>query len=612
VPSPQHPLPAPDAIAIAEVLAALASADPSAPALRGEGDAVLDRAGLRDQVDLLDTALTAAGLPRGARIGLVLPDSPLMATTVLGVMTHRSCAPVNPRYTAGEIAFVLRDIGAAAVVVHDDPTTLGHTAAVEAATELGCRVLRVCPVDDVGRATLVTGAGASGETTAPTPADDSEIPAILLHTSGTTARPKLVGLRHEALLLSARAVASSLQLTSADRSLAVMPLFHVHGIVAALLAPLISGGEVAVPSGHTPGDIGRLVTDLGPTWITAVPSMLQALVEQVERTADGPRHRLRAVRSCSSALPPALAARLETALGVPVVEAYGMTEAAHQIASNPLPPATRKVGSVGVATGPEIAVHDAGGRPLPTGEVGEVVLRGPSVITAYVENPAADAAAFTNGWFHTGDLGYLDADGYLVLVGRSKEMINRAGEKIAPREVEDVLLDHPAVTAAAVFSVPDRRLGEQVAAAVVLRSPATEQELRIHVSRSLAPFKVPRRVVTCTSIPVGPTGKVQRHTLAAAFGLTDLDEVHERHAPRAPAGPVEQLLAELWSTVLDAPVTDAHATFIEAGGDSLRAARLLARLRDELDLEVTFVELFDAPTIAQQAELVARLLRADG
>jgi acyl-CoA synthetase (AMP-forming)/AMP-acid ligase II/acyl carrier protein len=393
-----------------------------------------------------------------------------------------------------------------------------------------------------------------------------------------------------------------------------MPLFHVHGLVAGLLAPLLQGGEVVLPVDRTTADLLGLVERTEPTWLTAVPTLLGALLEQVHEAAAAgrrPIHRLRLLRSCSAALPPTVGAGLEAALGVPVLEAYGMTEGAHQIASNPLPPAVRRPGSVGLPTGPEIAVVDEAGDPVPTGTVGEVVLRGGSVIDGYVANPDADAAAFRSGWFRTGDLGRLDDDGYLFLTGRSKELVNRAGEKIAPREVEEALAEHPAVASAVVFGVPDRRLGEQVAAAVVTRAPVDERELRRFVADRLAAHKVPRRVVFCDEIPKGPTGKLQRRGLAEQFGLAELDEAGPAAPPRMPDGPAEALLAELWGEVLGRPVEDANVRFLDLGGDSLAALRLLARLRSELQIDVSMVDLFDAPTIAAQATVVEELLLAD-
>lgn len=214
---------------------------------------------------------------------------------------------------------------------------------------------------------------------------------------------------------------------------------------------------------------------------------------------------------------------LETTFGVPVIEAYGMTEASHQMASNPLPPAPRYAGSVGMAAGPEIAIMDDDGQLLPPGALGEVVIRGANVTNGYENNPAANASSFTNGWFRTGDQGTLDEQGYLRLTGRLKELINRGGEKVSPLEVDETLMDHPAVAQAVTFAMPHEMLGEEVAAAIVLRPGAaevTEREIRDFVAERLANFKVPRHVVFLTEVPKGPTGKVQRIGLAKLLGIS--------------------------------------------------------------------------------------------
>jgi acyl-CoA synthetase (AMP-forming)/AMP-acid ligase II/acyl carrier protein len=338
--------------------------------------------------------------------------------------------------------------------------------------------------------------------------------------------------------------------------------------------------------------------------------MHQALVERIRRAEGGtPVGRLRFIRSSSSALPPTVLADLESLFGCPVVEAYGMTEAAHQMCSNPLPPGIRKVGSVGRPAGPEVAVMGPDDRLLGPDEDGEVVIRGANVVTGYRDNPAADAGAFVDGWFRTGDQGRFDADGYLTLTGRLKEIINRGGEKVAPREIDESLLEHPGVAQAVAFAVPDRRLGEQVAAAVVARPgcDVRERELRAFVADRLAPYKVPRRIVLLDELPKGPTGKVQRIGLAARLGIDDL-EVRTARPPAPPATEVEVLLAGLWGEVLGTEVGDVHAHFLDLGGDSMQASRLLGRLRAELDLAVSMLDFFDAPTVAEQASLVEELL----
>jgi acyl-CoA synthetase (AMP-forming)/AMP-acid ligase II len=251
--------------------------------------------------------------------------------------------------------------------------------------------------------------------------------------------------------------------------------------------------------------------------------MHQALLGLAGRNADViARGRLRFIRSSSSSLPPQVMTELEAAFGVPVIEAYGMTEASHQMASNPLPPKPRFAGSVGVAAGPEVAVMDGDGNLLPPGELGEIVIRGRNVTAGYESNPSANASAFTNGWFRTGDQGYLDNEGYLRLTGRLKELINRGGEKVSPLEVDTILMDHPAVAQVVTFAMPHDKLGEEVAAAVVLREGAAvdERALRDFASERLAQFKVPRKIVFLSEIPKGATGKLQRIGLAEKLGLS--------------------------------------------------------------------------------------------
>jgi acyl-CoA synthetase (AMP-forming)/AMP-acid ligase II len=251
--------------------------------------------------------------------------------------------------------------------------------------------------------------------------------------------------------------------------------------------------------------------------------MHQALLGLAERNAETiKRGRLRFIRSSSASLPPQVMNEVEQKFGVPVIESYGMTEAAHQMASNPLPPRPHFAGSVGIAAGPEVGIMDEAGNLLPPGGLGEVVIRGRNVTAGYENNPAANASAFTNGWFRTGDQGTLDAQGYLRLTGRLKEIINRGGEKISPLEVDEVLMDHPAVVQVVTFGMPHAKLGEEVAAAVVLRDGQTLEEhaLRDFCATKLAPFKVPRKIVFLKEIPKGATGKLQRIGLAEKLGLS--------------------------------------------------------------------------------------------
>ncbi len=386
----------------------------------------------------------------------------------------------------------------------------------------GIPVIALVPGEAAGQFTLVPESPLSGAPARPGPAQADDV-ALVLHTSGTTSRPKIVPLRHINVTASAAHIGQVLALSPEDTCLNIMPLFHIHGLMAAVLASLGAGASVCCTPGFNAFRFFTWFGEVRPSWFTAVPTMHQALLQYAERNrAVIEAGRLRLLRSSSASLPPQVMTALEAAFGVPVIESYGMTEAAHQMASNPLPPAPRHAGSVGLAAGPEIAIMAADGALLPAGERGEVVIRGRNVTAGYEANPEANARAFTNGWFRTGDEGWLDEAGYLRLSGRLKEIINRGGEKVSPLEVDAVLMDHPAVQQVVTFAMPHAKLGEEVAAAVVLRAGMTADEagLRDFAAARLAAYKVPRRVVFLDEIPKGATGKLQRIGLSERLGLS--------------------------------------------------------------------------------------------
>ena len=344
----------------------------------------------------------------------------------------------------------------------------------------------------------------------------------MLHTSGTTSRPKIVPLTQTNVCASAGNIATTARFTPEDRGLNVMPLFHIHGLIAGILAPLSRGGSVSCTPGFNALKFFGWMDEVKPTWYTAVPTMHQTIVSRAANNADLiARNPLRFIRSSSSSLPPQVLAELEAVFKAPVIEAYGMTEAAHQMACNPLPPGLRKPGTVGLAAGPEVAIMDTDGALLPVGAIGEIVIRGANITPGYESNAKANAEAFTQGWFRTGDQGALDAEGYISITGRLKEIINRGGEKISPREVDEVLMDHPAVAQVVTFGLPHDKLGEEVAAVVVLREGGvvTERELRDFTAKKLADYKVPRKILFMDEIPKGATGKLQRIGLAQKLGL---------------------------------------------------------------------------------------------
>ena len=573
-------------------------------ALLAPGRPSLSYRALGDAVEAAGRALRERGVGPADRVAIVLPNGPEMAAAFLGVAANATAAPLNPTYPAPELDFYLGDLDARALLTVD---TL-DTPARDVARDKGIPVLELGSYGAEGPFSVEGEGGAASTAGAPEPGDT----ALVLHTSGTTSRPKQVPLSHRNVVASARNIQRWLALGPDDRCLNVMPLFHIHGLMAALTASVAGGAGVVCTPGFLAPRFFEWVDAFRPTWYTAVPTMHQAILERAESHADRAREAgLRFVRSSSASLPPRVLEALEATFGAPVVEAYGMTEAAHQMTSNPLPPAARKAGSVGVPAGPEVTVLDAAGAPVPQGETGEVAIRGENVTAGYVANPEANAAAFTDGWFRTGDEGHLDADGYLVLSGRIKEIINRGGEKIAPREIDEALLDHPAVAQAVAFAVPHARLGEEVAAVVVRSGDVSERQLQEFVGARLAPFKVPRAVVFADAIPKGPTGKLQRIGLADRLGVT-LDAAPARaSAAVAPRTVVEEAVAEIWESVLETGALGVHDRFLDVGGDSILAMRLIARVRQTLDIELSIVDFFGAATIADQARLIEAVLLAD-
>jgi len=493
-----------------------------ATAISAPGRKPLSFSGLRTLVDATRDRLNGLGIGRNDRVAIVLDNGPEMATCYIACACAVTSAPLNPAYRAEEFEFYLTDLKAAALIVASG----SNTPALEVAIRLGVQVIELTPAAD-GPAGDFTLSLRSGETqkaasaSLPGPAQPADI-SMVLHTSGTTSRPKIVPLSQANLCASANHIRQTLQLTSTDCGLNIMPLFHIHGLIAGVLAPLSAGSQVFCTPGFNALKFFAWMDECKPTWYTAVPTMHQTILARAGKNAEViARNPLRFLRSSSSSIPPQVIRELEEVFHAPLIESYGMTEATHQMASNPLPPAVRKPGSVGVAAGPEIAIMSEDGGLLAPGGIGEIVIRGPNVTAGYESNPKANAEAFTNGWFRTGDQGTLDAEGYLSLTGRLKEIINRGGEKISPREVDEILMDHPAVAQVVCFGMPHPKLGEEVAAAIVLREgqQATERELQDFVGKRAADFKVPKRILILDEIPKGATGKLQRIGLAAKLGL---------------------------------------------------------------------------------------------
>jgi oxalate---CoA ligase len=576
------------------------------PALAAPNRPQLSYAGLRDQVESTVAALNLLGIGHNDRVAIVLPNGPELASAFVRVAAGAAAAPLNPAYRSDDFRFYLSDLAAKALLVERD----SKSPAIAVAQSLHIPVLRLewSEKDPAGTFSIV------GEPIGGTRSDGfggvNDI-GLVLHTSGTTSRPKMVPLSQGNLNASAGHIVQTLRLSPADRCLNIMPLFHIHGLVAGVLSSLAAGASVFCPSGFDVVQFFHWMAEANPTWYTAVPTMHQAILARCDQNRGIlDQVRLRFIRSSSAALPPAVMRKLEQTFNVPVIESYGMTEAAHQMASNPLPPAVRKPGAVGPAAGPEIAIVDPENRLLPAGATGEVVIRGPNVTAAYENNPEANATAFTNGWFHTGDEGVLDEDGYLTITGRLEEIINRGGEKISPREVDDVLMDYPDVAAATTFPVPHPTLGEEIAVALVSKQGAKlrKQALIRFLHSRLADFKVPRRLVFVDEIPKGSTGKIQRHKLAAALGLNDLVD-SERAANRQedrPPTPLEVKLQELWRETFGLDHIGLHQNFFLLGGDSLQGAELLTLVEKNLAHALPQSVLIDHGTVAGMAAYIER------
>ncbi|HMV52850.1 MAG TPA: acyl--CoA ligase [Rhodocyclaceae bacterium] len=492
----------------------------TAIAISAPGRTPLTFAGLRALVDGTLASLNALGVGRNDRVGIVLNNGPEMATCFMACASGTTSAPLNPAYRADEFEFYLSDLNAKALIVEKGSTS----PAVEVAQKLGVRVVDLVVAEGVaaGGFSLVARDGGSA-----TPAGQGGYGApqdvgMVLHTSGTTSRPKIVPLSVANLCASASNIRNTLKFTPQDIGLNIMPLFHIHGLIAGVLAPLSAGAQVFCTPGFNALKFFAWMDEAKPTWYTAVPTMHQAIVARAKgNTEIIKRNPLRFLRSSSSSMPPQVIKELEEIFSAPLVEAYGMTEATHQMASNPLPPAARKPGTVGLPAGPEVQIMGEDGSILAPNLVGEIVIRGPNVTVGYENNPKANEEGFRNGWFRTGDQGVKDADGYISITGRLKEIINRGGEKVSPREVDEILMDHPAVAQVVCFGMPHPKLGEEVAAVVVFKEgkTATERELQDFVGQRAADYKVPKKILFMEEIPKGATGKLQRIGLAQKLGL---------------------------------------------------------------------------------------------
>jgi len=583
---------------IADVLGEAFAEHAVETAILSPGRPALTFGQLKLQIQSTVGALAQAGYSRGSRIAVALPDGPEFAAAVLAVSCATTCAPLNDRLDVNSLAQLLRATHADALIVRQGE----GSAAERAADQAGIDVIRLrsSATDPAGVFQLVF---ASRRGRVPVePARRGDV-ALVAHTSGTTSTPKIVPFEHWRIAAAASNRSALGHLDRSDRVLILMPLSSMGAIRRSLLLPLASGCAVVCPTVIDGKALVDVLESCAPTQCIASPVTLIAMLEEFERRVPRPRHSLKLIRSSNAELREADRERLERAFGVPVTQVYGMTETGI-IAQTPLPPAPRAAGSVGrPAQGVEIAITAADGGMLAAGEIGEIVVRGAEMFAGYENDPESNRAAFRDGWFRTGDSGRIDAQGMLHLSGRIKDIINRGGVKITPREVEDVLLQHPAVGEAAAFAVPHRTLGEDVAAAVVVRdgASATDAELRQFVRGRLSASKVPGRILAVDMLPRGALGKVNRIELAILASRTS------PVTQEPPRDRNEEEIAAIFAEVLEIAEVGRQDGFFECGGDSLRGMRVLARVEEAFGVCVTLDVLFDHPRVAEFAAAVAVL-----
>jgi oxalate---CoA ligase len=575
------------------LLEASAGRDSEAPAIAVPGCAPVTYGRLLRHTDEVQDILRHSGISVQDRVALVVPTGPELTVAILSIAASTVCAPLHPESREVEFDFYLTDLKASALIVDSSV----DSPARRSAGRHGIPVVELTPDRNAG-ACLFTLESDRGRASASGEVGTVQDAALVLYTSGTTRRPKKVLLTHANLWSRARQRVAALNLTERDRCLNMMPLYHDSGLQM-VLATLASGGTVLCPPRLDAEVFFAWLDEFHPTWYSAVPTLQQAILSSAKHHGDAlDRCALRFIRTGTGSLAPQVLAELERVFAVPVIQTYGMTEVG-TVCSNPMPPGLRKPGSVGVPAGPDVAIIDNNGAHLSAGKIGEVVVRGPNVFRGYEDDPTATAAAFSDEWFRTGDLGMLDADGYLFLKGRLTDLINRGGQKVSPHEVESALLVHPDVAEAVVFPKPHPTLGEEVAAAVVLGDSArtTEQDLRRWVAARVADFKVPRRIVAVREIPTETTGKVRRSQLAEHFGSA------LRVSYRTAETSLEIALAQIWSDALGGARVGLHDNFFDLGGDSLSAARMCASIEEHVTGQpVPVATLLQAPTVAELAD----------
>ena len=482
-------------------------------ALTSETNSKLLYGELKLFVNKISRQLAGNGITNKDRAAIILPNGPYMASSFLAISSYMSAAPLNPAYKTNEYEFYLKDLSPKIVIV--EPNSKNNV--IEVAKKLKIPVCEI-KIQKDSPSGLFDLFEKSSEYSLPEENDE----ALVLHTSGTTSRPKIVPLTNKNIFSSAVNISKSLELSEIDHCLNIMPLFHIHGLIAILATSMKVGASVCASNGFNAIKFLELAKSEKITWYSGVPTMHQAILLRTEKNLELAKDlKLRFLRSSSASLPPAVFKKLNSIFKCPVIEAYGMTEATHQMTSNPLPPKIQKPGFVGIPAGPDVCIMDDNDKILNQGEVGEVCIKGNNVTLGYDNNPEANKKSFSNGWFRTGDQGYFDQDGYLKISGRLKEIINKGGEKISPLEVDNILMDHPLIEQAVCFGYEDKMLGEEIAAAIIVKEGqnCSEMDVKNYAEEKLAKFKIPKKIFFVNEIPKGATGKLQRNILAKNFGL---------------------------------------------------------------------------------------------
>ena len=570
------------------------------PAIVASGASSLTYSALAKQIRAFGRRLRDNGVPSSAKVAILLPNGPELAVALVATVCNAIAVPLNPNLTASELDQLFSLLGIDAIVVSD---RVDH-AVREVAARHGIGLLDA-KFDKSGNVEISGTAAMSSFADDGMPLGEAvnpDAPAFVLRTSASTGRPKLVPVTHRNLTISAYKRKTWFAFTEQDRALCVAPLYYGQALKGVLFTPLLLGGSVAFPDQVEDDDILSSLVDLQPTFLDAGPTFYMNLLDRVLARGGAPlHHSLRFLRSGAAPLSLTTKQRLEEIFGVPVLEGYGLTETG-TIAANSISPEHRKPGTVGRPSPQEVAIRAEDGRLLPPGARGEIVVRGPAVMPGYLHNEEANRAAFVDGWFLTGDLGSIDAEGFLTYLGRRKEFISRGGEKVSLYEVEQALLLHPSVRDAAAFPVPHPRLGENVAAAVVLLHGATmtPTEIKAFLADHLASFKIPHHVMIMPELPKGVTGKTLRQQLSEAA-------VGRNRDVTPPDDPLHFQIMEIWQKVLGrSDVIGIDEDFFEAGGDSLLAVRMVCEIEAITRQPIPPSALRSAYTVRELADAIVR------